>query len=203
MGVFVFGEMTPKSALTPFGRTPKTGTFATLPGLDGLEVCRRVRSRINVPLTVRGEEADRVLGLEGGAVPLVGCPAIASMNHTDETTGTGQPSSEASGRCPGDGSTGPTSSRNPASFAPTFAPQHRHRDRRRRGRVDAGRVRSVASENFVRGSRNAELEFSNNCTRVLFGSMAHNVFSDGSSPQVASVTGDVTAGFDAALAVAA
>ncbi len=41
-----------------------------LPGKDGLEVCREVRSRSDVPivvLTARGEEADRVLGLELGA----------------------------------------------------------------------------------------------------------------------------------------
>ncbi len=41
-----------------------------LPGLDGVEVCRRLRRHSDVPvimLTARGEEADRVLGLEMGA----------------------------------------------------------------------------------------------------------------------------------------
>ncbi|MFW6074706.1 MAG: response regulator [Chloroflexota bacterium] len=41
-----------------------------LPGLDGFEVCRRIRTSSNVPilmLTARGEEVDRVLGLEIGA----------------------------------------------------------------------------------------------------------------------------------------
>ena len=41
-----------------------------LPGLDGFEVCRRVRAHSNLPilmLTARGEEVDRVLGLEIGA----------------------------------------------------------------------------------------------------------------------------------------
>ncbi len=41
-----------------------------LPGLDGLEVFRRVRERIPVPivlLTALGEETDRVLGLDLGA----------------------------------------------------------------------------------------------------------------------------------------
>src|SRR5262249_6407868 len=41
-----------------------------LPGLDGFEVCRRLRSMAPVPvimLTARGDEEDRVLGLELGA----------------------------------------------------------------------------------------------------------------------------------------
>jgi DNA-binding response OmpR family regulator len=41
-----------------------------LPGLDGLEVCRRIRARSIVPilmLTARAEEVDRILGLEVGA----------------------------------------------------------------------------------------------------------------------------------------
>jgi len=42
-----------------------------MPGIDGLEVCRRLRQRLPalpvVMLTALGEEADRVLGLEVGA----------------------------------------------------------------------------------------------------------------------------------------
>jgi DNA-binding response OmpR family regulator len=41
-----------------------------LPGIDGLEVCRRIRARSITPilmLTARSEELDRVLGLEVGA----------------------------------------------------------------------------------------------------------------------------------------
>jgi DNA-binding response OmpR family regulator len=41
-----------------------------LPGIDGFEVCRRVRARFAVPiimLTARGEGTDRVVGLELGA----------------------------------------------------------------------------------------------------------------------------------------
>ncbi len=41
-----------------------------LPGMPGLEVCRRLRERLPVPvimLTALGEEGDRVLGLEYGA----------------------------------------------------------------------------------------------------------------------------------------
>jgi two-component system, OmpR family, response regulator RegX3 len=41
-----------------------------LPDIDGLDVCRRLRERSDVPIivvTARGEEADRVAGLELGA----------------------------------------------------------------------------------------------------------------------------------------
>ena len=41
-----------------------------LPGVDGIEVCRRLRSRSNVPilmLTAKGEVDDRVEGLDSGA----------------------------------------------------------------------------------------------------------------------------------------
>ena len=41
-----------------------------LPDIDGLDVCKRLRERSRVPiivLTARGEEADRVVGLELGA----------------------------------------------------------------------------------------------------------------------------------------
>ncbi|MEO6820940.1 MAG: response regulator transcription factor [Candidatus Nanopelagicales bacterium] len=49
-----------------------------LPGIDGLEVCRRMRAGgIDVPvlmLTARGDEQDRVLGLEVGADDYVAKP---------------------------------------------------------------------------------------------------------------------------------
>jgi len=41
-----------------------------LPGTDGLQLCRDLRARSNVPiimLTARGEETDRIVGLEMGA----------------------------------------------------------------------------------------------------------------------------------------
>jgi two-component system OmpR family response regulator len=48
-----------------------------LPGLDGIEVCREIRARADVPIimvTARTSEADRVLGLEGGADDYVSKP---------------------------------------------------------------------------------------------------------------------------------
>jgi two-component system, OmpR family, response regulator len=48
-----------------------------LPGASGLEICRDIRERIDVPIimiTARTEEADRVMGLEGGADDYVGKP---------------------------------------------------------------------------------------------------------------------------------
>jgi DNA-binding response OmpR family regulator len=48
-----------------------------LPGLDGLEVCRRVRAETQLPiilLTALGSESDRVIGLELGADDYVAKP---------------------------------------------------------------------------------------------------------------------------------
>ncbi|MGH3437279.1 MAG: response regulator transcription factor [Sciscionella sp.] len=48
-----------------------------LPGIDGLEVCRRLRARSAVPvimLTARGEEQDRIAGLQLGADDYVAKP---------------------------------------------------------------------------------------------------------------------------------
>src|SRR6187401_1948475 len=48
-----------------------------LPGMGGLDVCRELRTRIDTPIimvTARGEEADRVMGLEGGADDYIAKP---------------------------------------------------------------------------------------------------------------------------------
>ncbi len=48
-----------------------------MPGMDGLEVCRRIRAHSRVPilmLTAKGDEADRVVGLELGADDYVAKP---------------------------------------------------------------------------------------------------------------------------------
>lgn len=48
-----------------------------LPGVDGFEVCRQLRERLDTPIimvTARDEEADRVMGLEGGADDYIAKP---------------------------------------------------------------------------------------------------------------------------------
>jgi DNA-binding response OmpR family regulator len=48
-----------------------------MPGMDGIEVCKRVRARSNIPivmLTAKGDETDRVVGLELGADDYVSKP---------------------------------------------------------------------------------------------------------------------------------
>jgi DNA-binding response OmpR family regulator len=48
-----------------------------MPGIDGLEVCRRIRQTSNVPvlmLTAKGDETDRVVGLEIGADDYIAKP---------------------------------------------------------------------------------------------------------------------------------
>jgi len=53
------------------GQTPDLVVLdVMLPGTDGLELCRWIRSRSELPvimLTARGDEADRIVGLELGA----------------------------------------------------------------------------------------------------------------------------------------
>jgi DNA-binding response OmpR family regulator len=74
-----------------------------LPGADGFEVCRRVRARFTVPiimLTARGEDTDRVVGLELGADDYVPKPfnprellarMRAVLRRTQRTEGAGAP----------------------------------------------------------------------------------------------------------------
>ena len=48
-----------------------------LPGIDGLEVCRRIRQNSNIPiimLTAASDDLDRILGLELGSDDYMGNP---------------------------------------------------------------------------------------------------------------------------------
>jgi DNA-binding response OmpR family regulator len=61
-----------EEALAEVGRHPVRLVVLDigLPGIDGFEVCRRLRSRTSVPIVVlsaRDDEVDRVAGLEAGA----------------------------------------------------------------------------------------------------------------------------------------
>lgn len=72
-GFVVHRESTGLGAVDAFRSTPTIDIILLdlgLPDIDGYEVCRRVRSESPVPiiiLTARGDEIDRVLGLELGA----------------------------------------------------------------------------------------------------------------------------------------
>jgi DNA-binding response OmpR family regulator len=68
-----------EEALTEIARHPVRLVVLDigLPGIDGFEVCRRLRGRTNVPivmLTARDDEVDRVAGLEAGADDYVSKP---------------------------------------------------------------------------------------------------------------------------------
>src|SRR5687768_10377403 len=61
----------------------ETGVFdavlldVMMPGMDGLEVCKRIRAKSNMPvimLTAKGDETDRVVGLEIGADDYIAKP---------------------------------------------------------------------------------------------------------------------------------
>ncbi|MFV2021971.1 response regulator transcription factor [Micromonospora sp. LOL_023] len=84
-----------------------------LPGIDGLEVCRRLRQRaVTVPvimLTALGEEADRILGLQLGADDYVTKPfsprelvlRVGSvLRRAGSTAATGSPGADPPGADP-------------------------------------------------------------------------------------------------------
>ena len=63
-----------------------------LPGMDGLEICRRLRALAPVPvimLTARGDESDRIIGLELGADDYVAKPFSPKVEMAGAVTGEG------------------------------------------------------------------------------------------------------------------
>src|SRR3954453_5148492 len=71
-GYEVVGAMDGQEALDRFGeeRFDLVVLDIMLPKLDGIEVCRRLRTRSQVPiimLTAKGDEIDKIAGLEMGA----------------------------------------------------------------------------------------------------------------------------------------
>ena len=75
----------------------------TMPGMDGLEVCRRIRERSRIPvvmLTARGDVPDRIAGLDAGADDYLSKPfsfdellarlrALHRRSHEDAAAGLG------------------------------------------------------------------------------------------------------------------
>ena len=69
-GTLEAGDGEEARALVERGRPDLVVLDVMLPGADGLELCRWIRGRSELPvilLTARGEEADRIVGLELGA----------------------------------------------------------------------------------------------------------------------------------------
>lgn len=72
------GESGAREALS--GRYAIAVVDVMMPGISGIEVLRRIRSESNVPvimLTARGDDADRIVGLELGADDYVPKPCTA------------------------------------------------------------------------------------------------------------------------------
>ncbi len=93
-------------AMQSFERSPPDVVIldVLMPELDGLEVCRKLRRRSRVPiilLTSRGEEVDRVTGLETGADDYVTKPfslrELCARIRAIERRVTGGPSAQEEG----------------------------------------------------------------------------------------------------------
>ncbi len=71
-GFVVAGAKNGREGLERLAREPFDAVLldVMMPGMDGLEVCRRIRDKSQIPivmLTAKGDETDRVVGLELGA----------------------------------------------------------------------------------------------------------------------------------------
>ena len=116
-----------------------------MPGIDGLEVCRRIRAKSRVPilmLTAKGDETDRVVGLELGADDYIAKPfgpreLVARLRAV---LAPGQPGGAVrDGRVVNEISIDVTG--------------HKVRSRRTRGRAHRHRVRHLARPRSPRGPR--------------------------------------------------
>jgi len=80
-----------------------------LPGIDGFDVCRRIRAGSSVPivmLTARDEEADRVAGLEVGADDYVPKPfSRRGSRRSSAGRSRGRPSSPSASATSSSGAT--------------------------------------------------------------------------------------------------
>ena len=93
-----------------------------LPDMDGLDVCRRLRARSAIPIimiTARGEEADRVVGLELGADDYLAKPfgvreLVARIRAVTRRTGTLMPIPDAADK--------PAPAQRLPAFPPSAAP---------------------------------------------------------------------------------
>lgn len=74
-----------EQALQLFAENPETALLILdimMPGIDGWEVCRRIREKSNVPiimLTARSQEFDELMGFEAGADDYVTKPCSPSV----------------------------------------------------------------------------------------------------------------------------
>ena len=129
-----------------------------LPDIDGLDVCRRLRERSRVPIivvTARGEEADRVVGLELGADDYVVKPyglreLIARIRAVTRRTAVARPERRAAaGRRPrGRRARAPRRPRRPRARADAEGVRPA-----RRARARPGRCRQPASGCSTRSGR--------------------------------------------------
>jgi DNA-binding response OmpR family regulator len=105
------GQAALELALAPQGPPDLVVLDLMLPGMDGLEVCRRLRAEAAVPivmLTARGHETDRIVGLELGADDYVVKPfspreLVARVRSVlRRTRAAGDPSAQQAGLRAGD-----------------------------------------------------------------------------------------------------
>ncbi|MFF5981530.1 winged helix-turn-helix domain-containing protein [Streptomyces olindensis] len=110
-----------------------------LPDMDGIDVCRGIRQVSDVPIVIlsaRGEEADRVLGLELGADDYLAKPfsvrelvaRVRAVTRRTQRTHSAHPEATGPGTATGPG---PQSTRETPPHEPTYEPDPRPSGARR------------------------------------------------------------------------